>query len=112
MLERSASFLVADVLVPPHHGSKTSSTQQFIAQVSPQVAVITNGYRNRFGHPKAEILARYREAGSTIFRSDLDGAVLFDLLPGRGVMVKTWRHSARRYWHEPGVGVAENSHAG
>lgn len=112
LLARYESSLDADVLVVPHHGSKTSSTPPFIAQVSPQAAVIANGYRNRFGHPKAEVLARYRDAGSAIYRSDRDGAVLFDLLPAHGVAVKAWRRSARRYWHERGVGLAENSSAG
>ena len=54
--------LRADVLVVPHHGSRTSSTPAFIAAVAPRIAIIAAGYRNRFGHPRAEIVARYVHA--------------------------------------------------
>ena len=111
LLERAGSSLEADVLVAPHHGSKTSSTREFVRQVDPQVAIMTAGYRNRFGHPKKEVLERYREIGSTIYRSDRDGAILIDF--GRGGMVAgAWRREAPRYWHEQGAGLAENSGAG
>ena len=111
LLERAGSSLEADVLVAPHHGSKTSSTREFVRQVNPQIAIMTAGYRNRFGHPKKEVLERYREIGSTIYRSDRDGAILIDF--GRGGMVAgAWRRKAPRYWHEQGAGLAENSGAG
>jgi hypothetical protein len=51
-----------DVLVVPHHGSRTSSTPPFVAAVAPGVAVFTPGYRNRFGHPRPEVVARYHMA--------------------------------------------------
>jgi len=111
LLERAGSALDADVLVVPHHGSKTSSTREFVRQVNPQVAVMTAGYRNRFGHPKKEVLERYREIGSTIYRSDRDGAVLIDFERG-GMAAGAWRRKAPRYWHEQGAGLAENSGAG
>lgn len=112
LLERAAPSLNADVLVVPHHGSKTSSTTDFIQQVSPHAAVFTAGYRNRFGHPKAEVLERYRENGTTLYRSDMDGAIMFDLDHEGGITARTWRRSAPRYWHEHGAGLAENSGAG
>jgi competence protein ComEC len=99
-------------LVVPHHGSKTSSTEDFVRQVSPHAAVFTTGYRNRFGHPKAEVLERYQENGSRVYRSDRDGAILFDLDQKGGISARTWRRSVPRYWHEGAAGVAENSGAG
>ena len=111
LLERTGSVLEADVLIAPHHGSKTSSTREFVRQVDPQVAVMTAGYRNRFGHPKKEVLERYREIGSTIYRSDRDGAILIDFDRG-GMVAEAWRRKALRYWHERGAGLAENSGAG
>lgn len=78
LLGREPDKLVSDVLVVPHHGSKTSSTMDFITAVSPQVAIFTVGYLNRFGHPKTEILRRYQQAQSVLFRSDQDGAILLD----------------------------------
>ena len=55
MLQRDPAALAAEVLLVPHHGSRTSSTPEFIAAVGAQHAVIPVGYRNRFGHPKAEV---------------------------------------------------------
>ena len=52
LVRRDAAALKADVLLVPHHGSRTSSTPAFIAAVAPDIAVYTPGYRNRFGHPR------------------------------------------------------------
>jgi competence protein ComEC len=89
--------LRADVLLGPHHGSRTSSTDDFVRAVSPQLAVFTVGYRNRFGHPHPEVSARYRRSGARTLRTDLSGAVLIDLRPD-GIEVKSWREIERRYW--------------
>ena len=96
----SAESLAADVLVVPHHGSKTSSTPEFIRKVQPQIAVFTVGYRNRFGHPKDDVLERYRQAGARMYRSDQDGAVLIDFSADKGIHTHRWRSEARRYWHD------------
>ena len=66
------------VVKVPHHGSLTSSTTEFIRALKPQVAVVSVGRSNRFGHPVPEVLDRYREAGADIFRTDRDGAVTID----------------------------------
>ncbi len=101
LVEAQSDALAADVLVVPHHGSKTSSTPDFIARVHPKIAIFTTGYRNRFGHPKAEVVARYKDAGSRIYRSDEDGAVLLDF--GKtGISANAWRKTAHRYWDEAG----------
>jgi competence protein ComEC len=65
--------LRADVEVVPHHGSKTSSSVPFTQAVSPAVAVVSVGARNSYGHPAAEVLARYE--GSRLLRTDLAGTV-------------------------------------
>jgi competence protein ComEC len=90
--------LDADILVAPHHGSKTSSTAGFVAAVKPAAVIFTVGYRNRFGHPKQAVMQRYQHAGSAIYRSDDDGAVLLNFSE-RGIETKRWRIKARRYWH-------------
>lgn len=87
--------LAADVLTVPHHGSGTSSTPAFINAVSPQHAVFTVGYRNRFGHPKGEVWERYAEVER--HRSDRDGAVTFRF-DRAGIAVERERERARRYW--------------
>ncbi|HEX2197603.1 MAG TPA: DNA internalization-related competence protein ComEC/Rec2 [Burkholderiales bacterium] len=87
----------ADVMLVPHHGSRTSSSREFIAAVAPRWAIVAAGYRSRFGHPSAEVLERYRAAGSAVMRTDLDGAVHVVLEP-QGVQVSTERGRAPRYW--------------
>jgi competence protein ComEC len=91
--------LHADVLLVPHHGSRTSSTTAFIAATRPATAIVTAGYRNRFGHPKPDIVARYRAAHATMLRTDRDGAVSVGLGPG-GITVRAERDAHRRYWHD------------
>lgn len=90
----------ADVLVVPHHGSRTSSTLAFIRAVSPRFAVIAAGYRNRFGHPRGEILARYARAGAARPRTDLQGAITLTLAKGKPVEAIAERERRRRYWYD------------
>jgi len=85
------------VLVAPHHGSKTSSTEIFLRQVQPKTVIFTVGYRNPFGHPKAEVVERYEMLGSKMYRSDFDGAVTVDF-DSRGVTAQPYRSEHRRYW--------------
>src|SRR3954468_8424111 len=92
----STSHLKSDILVVPHHGSRTSSTAPFIAAVAPRWAIVTAGYRNRFGHPNGEVLARYRGASAQVARTDLDGAVSVSL--GDEISVATERARRARYW--------------
>jgi competence protein ComEC len=86
----------ADILMVPHHGSRTSSTEPFIAAVAPRWAIVTAGYRNRFGHPNAEVLARYGRAGVRVARTDMEGAVSVRL-DGQ-VSIATERARRGRYW--------------
>ncbi len=69
--------LRATVLKAPHHGSRTSSTPDFVAATSPGHVVFSCGRNNRFGFPHAEVVARYASQGSAIHRTDLDGAITF-----------------------------------
>jgi len=98
LVARRADSLRAQVLVVPHHGSTTSSTPDFIRAVSPQYALFAVGYLNRFAHPRPEVVARYREQGSRIVRSDQSGAVTV-MIDERGVSVRGQREAAPRYWH-------------
>jgi competence protein ComEC len=97
LLARYPDGLAADVLLVPHHGSRTSSTPDFIAAVSARQAIIPVGYRNRFGHPKADVVERYETAGIGLWRTDRDGAVSVRL-GGDGVALAAWRQERRRYW--------------
>jgi competence protein ComEC len=92
--------LRSDVLVAPHHGSKTSSSAAFLDAVHPRIAVFQAGYRNRFGHPAAEVLERYRERGIQVVASPACGAWQWRADgPDDG---SCERDVARRYWQHPG----------
>ena len=97
LLQLHPDKLAATLLVVPHHGSKTSSTPAFVKAVHPRYAVFTAGYRNRFGHPKEEVVARYRDIGSELLRSDEDGAVIVEM-DGNDLRVDRWRKAHARYW--------------
>jgi competence protein ComEC len=96
-LARGSSALRADVLLVPHHGSRTSSSAEFIAAVAPRWAIVPAGYRNRFGHPAREVLERYSRAGVPLLRTDADGAVHVLLKPG-AIRVGAERSLRPRYW--------------
>ena len=75
LVEDAGDALASTVLVAPHHGSKTSSTNEFVSLVNPRLVIFTVGYRNPFGHPRSEVVERYQRVGSRVLRSDMDGAV-------------------------------------
>ena len=91
--------LPSTVLIAPHHGSLTSSSKDFVRQVNPLLTIFTVGYRNRFDHPRAPVVKRYREVESTLLRSDWHGAVLVRL-DKTGLSVDSWRQLRPRYWQQ------------
>ncbi|MBI2311131.1 MAG: DNA internalization-related competence protein ComEC/Rec2 [Betaproteobacteria bacterium] len=99
LLARARGELRATVLVVPHHGGKSSSGREFVEAVSPRAAVFTAGYRNPFGHPRPEVVARYRGVGAEVYRSDRDGAVILTA-DATGIRVQSFRDRRRRYWQE------------
>ena len=96
LLARDARALQSEVLLVPHHGSRTSSSPAFIQAVGASEVVFPVGYRNRFGHPKADVVERYGAARQ--WRTDRDGAIHIRLGKGRPVLASE-REERRRYWH-------------
>jgi competence protein ComEC len=97
LVAESPRRLRSDVLVVPHHGSKTSSTPRFLDAVQPRIAVFQAGHRNRFGHPAPEVVARYRARGIAVVASPACGAWRWPGgAEGQGVCQ---RDAGRRYWH-------------
>jgi len=90
-----AAPLEASLLVVPHHGSKTSSTPAFLAAVAPDVAVASAGYRNRFGHPHPDVVARYRALGIDLETTIERGALTWDSARPR-VLTPTAPETSRR----------------
>jgi len=92
----SGQDLHADALVVPHHGSHTSSSPAFIAAVRPRFALAQAGYRNRYGHPHAEVVARYHAAGADFIATPACGAIRWNSeQPG---LVRCERIEAAHYW--------------
>ncbi len=100
LLREHRDALRSDVLLVPHHGSKTSSIAAFLDAVAPRVAVFQAGHRNRYGHPAGEVLARYRERGIATVDSPACGAWSWrsdsEVAAQSGSCI---RADEPRYWH-------------
>ncbi|MBX3622458.1 MAG: DNA internalization-related competence protein ComEC/Rec2 [Rhizobacter sp.] len=105
LLATQHGALRSDLLLVPHHGSRTSSTAAFLDAVSPEVAVVQAGYRNRFGHPVAEVLGRLKERGVAVQASPACGAWQWpaDSGPKSG---RCEREIVQRYWSYAGSRVS------
>lgn len=90
--------LRADLLLAPHHGSNTSSSEAFLAATGARHAIVQSGYRNRFRHPAERVVQRYRAAGIALLRNDRDGAITIEYAPGRAPHIERSRVDDRRYW--------------
>ena len=76
----------------PHHGSKTSTTEPFLAAVHPGYAAISVGRDNSFGHPWPEVIERLESAGVRVYRTDRDGAITA-ITDGHSLDVSTFIHA-------------------
>ena len=91
------------LLVVPHHGSRTSSTDAFLDAVSPAMALVPVGYRSRFRHPNAAVMERYAARKIEVYRTDFLGAITLKFAPdakGKPAL-STFREQNRRYWIDP-----------
>ena len=95
-LVQSGQILQADWLLVPHHGSATSSTQAFLEAVDPSVAVVQAGYRNRFGHPKPDVMKRYSDLGVLVVQTPRCGASIWRSEQPK--LVQCERNQRQRYW--------------
>jgi competence protein ComEC len=84
------------VLKVPHHGSATSSSMRFLTALRPQLAIVSCGRGNHFGHPSPAVLARYREVGAAVYRTDQQGAITIDT-DGQTVNVTPFVRPASRW---------------
>ena len=89
--------LKSDLMLVPHHGSKTSSSAAFLDAVQPPLAVVQSGYRNRYGHPAAPVLVRYAERGIRVVDSPHCGALTWQSAQSQDVQCH--RVDALRYWN-------------
>ncbi len=97
LLENAAVKLPAQILLAPHHGSKTSSTEAFIQLVRPDMVLIPAGYRNRFNFPHQPVLDRYAKHNISWFNTADSGAIILET--GAQISITTMRKPQRHYWH-------------
>jgi competence protein ComEC len=96
LVQRMGDALKADVLLVPHHGSKTSSTEGFIDAVRPRWALFQHGYLNRYGHPAPTVVQRYAERGIRMLHSPTCGAMHWRSDQPQQVLCQ--RDLDKRYW--------------
>src|SRR5690606_1371331 len=97
LVKRSRALLRADVVVAPHHGSAGSSRPDFVAATHARPVVVSAGYGNRFGHPRADVVGRWQQVGAEVLDTATSGAVSI-WLDGAGLQVRERRIWRSRVW--------------
>ena len=98
LVETYGNHLKAKVLISPHHGSKTSSTYEFLQAVQPVYVLIPAGYRNQFGHPHQEVLDRYQQIKAQWLNTADSGAISLGVKDGLW-QVQSLRDTESKYWN-------------
>lgn len=99
LLSTHPEQLKSDVLIAPHHGSRTSSAGDFVRAVSPQVVVFSAAWRSHFKHPRPEVVARYVEIGARPLVTGVEGAVRVWRDGDGEIRTGSWRREAARFWN-------------
>ncbi len=100
LVANDAPKLKSQVLLVPHHGSKTSSSAAFLDAVAPRIAIVQSGYRNRFGHPAPPVLERLQERQIQVIDSPHCGAYTWQSWQsGQSHIGACERTRGLRYWH-------------
>ncbi|MDD1636663.1 MAG: DNA internalization-related competence protein ComEC/Rec2, partial [Methylococcaceae bacterium] len=98
LVETYGNNLKASVLIAPHHGSNSSSTLKFLQAIQPEYVLIPAGYRNQFGHPHRDVLARYNQIKTKWLSSADSGAITIGVRDGSWV-VQSIRDTESKYWN-------------
>jgi competence protein ComEC len=99
-LDLVGSGLIAatTVVVAAHHGSRSSSTAALVKAAHADWVIFSAGYRNRWGFPKDEVLARWQQAGTVPISTIQAGATTVTFVPGQSIVIQRYRQGHRRYW--------------
>jgi competence protein ComEC len=98
LIETYGNNIKANVLIAPHHGSKTSSTPKFLQAVQPEYVLIPAGYRNQFGHPHRDVLVRYKQLKAKVLNNADSGAITISVRDGSWV-IQSLRETESKYWN-------------
>lgn len=100
LVERYGDELSSEILVVPHHGSKTSSTREFLQHVRPRYALISSGYLNRFGFPHPTVLVRLHQVSAAVLNTAHEGAITFRMNAAPvEPEPRSYRREHRHYWN-------------
>ena len=100
LLQHDRNYLLANVIVAPHHGSKTSSTLSFLQAVQPKWVLYPVGYLNKYHFPSSAVMHRYTEIGALPERTDNAGAISVLLAENTPVKPISYRRSVLRFWRQ------------
>ena len=98
LIQRYAKNLASTVLISPHHGSKTSSTQAFINAVKPNIVLFPTGYLNRYHFPNQAVLKRYAGIDAKMYSTAKSGAIFVHFQPPSKPKINSWRQQGKRIW--------------
>ncbi len=98
LLQKYGKKLASDILMVPHHGSKTSSSSAFIQMVDPEISFISAGYKNRYRLPSRKVVARYEIGERELLQTESSGAITIRLTAKTGFIIEEYREKASRYW--------------
>ncbi len=96
LIKKYGNRLKSDVLLVPHHGSKSSSTIEFLQQVKPKIAIVSSGYKNRFKHPALEVINRYKKLNIKLFSTNCSGEIKINLAT---LAINQYRIDNKKYYH-------------
>ncbi|WP_338073093.1 DNA internalization-related competence protein ComEC/Rec2 [Halochromatium salexigens] len=111
LLQREGDALAAEVLIAAHHGSASSTTEPFLARVSPRLVLFTMGWKNRYGFPAASVRERVIASGAASLDTASAGAIAFSVDPQAGLRLEPpYRERADRLWrHHPAPAIPPRS---
>ena len=98
LIETYGEELKSDILIVGHHGSKSSSSEEWIVQVSPEIAVVSSGFKNRFHHPHPSVLTRFSQYSIPLYNTAKAGAIEINL--GESMSVTQWRMKNTPNWRQ------------
>lgn len=100
-LVRRQRLSVAELVMVPHHGSRTSSHAGFIAELRPRIAIVSAGFENRWGFPKSDVVERWEAVGTDVINTAYAGAVAYRMCADSGLRLLTrQRRDNRHIWND------------
>ncbi|MED4453420.1 DNA internalization-related competence protein ComEC/Rec2 [Metabacillus fastidiosus] len=84
---RKYDSLTADVLKVGHHGSKGSTSDEFLNKIKPSIGIVSAGYNNRYNHPHKDVVEKLKERDIPLFRTDIQGAIMYEYKGNRGTFL-------------------------